>query len=150
LLAKEQLWRKNSFAPTHLLSSRELDLLTETDRKQFGRSMSYYLVNSERGQIYFRRLGLAFALGVLIIGALVAFFGYIIVSVGSFPKPEAAFLIVSVLTGTWTTTAVLGGLWASWTGDPPYGTRFVDTFRRLLTGRVGGQISDYNPDDDRR
>jgi cellulose biosynthesis protein BcsQ len=150
LLAKEQLWQKNNFAPTHLLSSRELDLLTESDRKQFGRSMSYYLVNSERGQIYFRRLGLAFALCVLTIGAVLSFFGYIIASVGSSLKPEAPIIMVSVLTATWVATAVLGSLWASWAGDPPYGTRFADTFRRLLTGRVGSQISDYNPDDRRR
>lgn len=48
--AKEQLWRTSRFPWRRLLSRRELDLLTEEDRKGFGRDMAYYHIQSERMQ----------------------------------------------------------------------------------------------------
>lgn len=147
LLAKEQLWRKNRFDPTYLLSSRELDLLTESDRKQFGRNMAYYLANSQRGQNYFRMLGMTFAIScMLVVGTVTAFF----VNVHPSTLAPAAPYILSVLFAVgWVALGLLGATLIASVGNPPYGVRWIDSFRRLVTGQVSAQISDYSPNDER-
>lgn len=147
LLAKEQLWRKTRFSPHFLLSSRELDLLTESDRKKFGRNMAYYLANSERGQGYFRTLGMTFAVNCLI----VIVFGAIYLSNIDYSaiRPNAVALIASVFVVVWLVLALLGASLISWVQNPPYGVRWIDSLRRLSTGLISPQISDYNPDDER-
>jgi cellulose biosynthesis protein BcsQ len=146
LLAKEQLWRKNKFASAYLLSRRELDLLTDGDRTQFGRSMAYYLLNSERGQRYFRNLALVFlADSVLTLSAVVTLFNYL----SSLPyviNEIAAIISGIVLIMGWAGSAVFGAAFLS-SDNPPYGIGFVDSFRRLFFARITSRIRDYDPDD---
>jgi cellulose biosynthesis protein BcsQ len=47
IYAKEVLWRKSGFRYRHLLSRRELQLITAEDRQQFGRQMGFFYSNSE-------------------------------------------------------------------------------------------------------
>src|SRR5262249_45116730 len=70
--AKEQLWRTSQFSWRRLLSSRELDLLTEEDRKGFGRNMAFYLLQSERMQRFLRTTGIVSPVA-LVLAVAVAF-----------------------------------------------------------------------------
>lgn len=65
VLAKEQVWRSLNFNWRHLLSQRELDMLTESDRKGFGRTVSYYVLQSERAVTFFSAMNKYFLLNIL-------------------------------------------------------------------------------------
>jgi len=149
LLAKEQLWRKNKFDAQYLLSRRELDLLDDNDRKQFGKSMNYYLTNSERGQRYFRYLGLAFVVdAVITIGVVALIFGSML-SAPSAVRPDlVVFLSILVLIScvVWAALSVLNAMLLS-SANPPYGIGFADSFRRLFLAQISSRIHDYDPDD---
>lgn len=147
LLAKEQLWRKNNFATRYLMSSRELDLLTDSERKQFGRGMAYYLANSERGQAYFRRLIVAFAADILITAAaLLATFLALMDALGppfsSYLYTQLLILLLPVGLAAWLGSSIISGAILSLVGNPPYGVGFRASFMRLFTCRVASDTQD--------
>ena len=142
LLEKEQLWRKYEFDPAFLLSRREIDLLAESDRKSFGRNMTYYLANSERGQRYFSYLGMNFVLNVILTLAVSILVYWISSSQKIFIPSELPFVIAGVAISTWVVSAVLGGLALPSFG--PYGVRFMDTFGRLVSGGIFVPIRDFD------
>lgn len=151
LLAKEQLWRKSKFSSRYLLSRRELDLLAESDRKQFGRNMTYFLANSSRGQAYFKELPAALlASVVLTLGAAFAIYvsvgREIVYQVSADPfRLTLAFGTIFAL--LWTaSTALLAGFVLRRT-DPPYNLGFADTFFRLLSMQISSGIHDFEPEE---
>jgi hypothetical protein len=146
LLAKEQIWRKNDFDVRYLLSSRELELLTDNDRKKFGRNMAYYLTHSQLGQLYFRRLGIVFAAELLVLASIIAWLITLINERGSLP-PAVAGVIGFLLFAAWMLASAVGSTLVTMIGNPPYGVTWLGTLRRLATGQVSARsISDYNPD----
>jgi hypothetical protein len=82
IYAKEQLWRKSGFDYRNLLSQRELDLVTESDRERFGRQMAFYYTNSVRLSNFRDLANTAFSLW-LFLPLLTAFAVVIIQYVGS-------------------------------------------------------------------
>jgi cellulose biosynthesis protein BcsQ len=143
LLAKEQLWRKEKFSWRYLLSRRELDLLTGEDSKLFGRDMTYYITNSERGQRYFRNLNLIFALSAIVMFASALFAiaavdpVYINKTYGVNPYP----IIPMIAVICWLGVSVVGGLFLFLFGNPPYGIRLIDS----ILPQFWHQIHDYVP-----
>jgi cellulose biosynthesis protein BcsQ len=143
LLAKEQLWRKSAFSSRILLSSRELDLLTDTDRKRFGRNMAYYFANSERGQRYFRILSIAIAFNCALVAILFFFLISYAVSIDMAKLTEFMFGSAIVCGISWGILAVLAGSLASWLGRPPYGVNLGESIVRMLTCQIGRETPDY-------
>jgi cellulose biosynthesis protein BcsQ len=151
LLAKEQRWRKSKFAPEYLLSRRELALLSEGERKQFGKNMAYYLANSQTGQTYFRNLAFVFATDFVLSIGLVVLLSRSLPSelaswAGNDPFRVVTILLALFATG-WVGLAVLNAAILVWTGHPPYDVGWRDTFFRLISARISPQIRDYDRED---
>lgn len=153
LIAKEQIWRSSRFSWKYLMSRRELDLLTDDDRKRFGRNMMYYVANSERGQRYIRVLSIAFALIPISIAGIMYVFLQPIASLwsemfGIINSGMRIFVFFSVTALTfWAAFGIVGGSLIGSLANPPYGFRVIDSISRLLIGQLSGRIRDYNPDD---
>jgi cellulose biosynthesis protein BcsQ len=140
--AKEQLWRGSGFFWRHLLSRRELDLLTDADRKGFGRNMAYYLANSERMPNFLRWLDFAFAIDLLLGSVAAAAFYYF------YPKnePPAISLVISLYVFMMV-NILLALSWSLVTGGSrPYGLPLSQVFRLTLLGPFRRDIADYDPD----
>jgi len=145
--AKEQLWRNSKFSSRYLLSNRELDLLTDEDRKGFGRNMAYYLVQSEQMRQLIRFAQIA-GPGMLVLIGLV--YGFIGLSgkwdLFNWPNMSPAInKVISLYT--------VAGLWMfssfilSFISRPrfPYGLRYIEVVRLLLFGFLR-DIKDYDPE----
>jgi cellulose biosynthesis protein BcsQ len=52
IYAKEERWRTSGFKFRHLLSRRELQLITQEERAKFGRQMTFFQANSELFPIF--------------------------------------------------------------------------------------------------
>jgi hypothetical protein len=143
LLAKEQLWRKSDFRFRRLLSRRELDLVTELDRAQFGRNMSYYYTQSKRLQEFLpkaRNMGLL-SWGLLISAILLQLAPSFLVSgIPQLPLYSLAreFSLGTALAGVG--VALLGGFWAR---DRPYGMKLSDAFFLVIFWPVFQDPPDY-------
>lgn len=149
LLAKEQLWQKGNFHVNDLMSRRELDLLSEKDRMQFGRSMSYYLANSERGQVYFRYLVTLFILDLVATAAvLVAAYFELqrldATSSSSYYLTNFFPLMTMAGVAAWFGAAIVSSTILALAGNVPYGVSFMRTLFRLATGYVANTIRDYD------
>jgi hypothetical protein len=143
LLAKEQLWRKSNFRYRMLLSRRELDLVTELDRAQFGRNMSYYYTQSKRLQEF---LPTARAIG-LVCWAVIVGPSIVLLAPSAFasdpipplPLLSSVFALGCALAGA---AAIMTGFWAR---NRPYGMKFSDVFRLVFTWPWIQDVPDYDP-----
>jgi cellulose biosynthesis protein BcsQ len=149
LIAKEQVWRRRNFSWRYLLSRRELDLLTDDDRKQFGRNMAYYISNSERAQRHIRTLSIAFVLNCVLV--LIICYFFFVPAVRLIEPVNSAVIGISILltipVALWAIFGILGGSLVNLLGNPPYGFQVSDSISRVLTGQLGGRIRDYDPED---
>lgn len=140
--AKEQLWRTLGFHWRWLLSRRELDLLTEEDRKGFGRDMAFYHIQSERMQQLLRTaqtVGLAMFSLALLFSAFLLFF----LSLPGFSTNNLVLISVSpfVFLGLWILLVLVSSILTA--RDRPYGVRPLQVSRLYLYGPFGPEISDY-------
>ena len=142
--AKEQLWRATGFRWRLLLSRAELDHLTDDDRREFGRDMTFYLVQSERMQKLSRTVGRWSPLSLTISLALVCLV-YLVGMKGSLSHAGDQWRVLSTgVLGTWVLLALAGtGIAAR---DRPHGLRFLEVLILLLAGPYQPDISDYVPD----
>jgi cellulose biosynthesis protein BcsQ len=151
LRAKEQRWRTSGSKWQLLLSRKELDLLTEEDRKSFGRNMGYYVIQSERmwkllriGQI----IGSSVFLLVMLAGLITVFFSSrfnVLVMVRYLPF--TSFLVVlSVVLGAWVAAAAARTLVAA-IRDKPEGVGLPQVILISLTGPAGLRVDDYQVDE---
>lgn len=146
--AKEQLWRTSKFRWRRLLSRRELDLLTEEDRKGFGRSMAFYLLQSERMQRFLRTVEIGAP--VTLVLAVAAVFGFYVFGMGWTLRDTPNFIEAMVLTysflGVWMLFAFV---WSAIVArDKPYGVRLFQVFMLTLYGPFRPDIHDYDPDEE--
>jgi|GEM_PF-66273 len=149
LRTKEQLWRTSGSKWRLLLSRKELDLLTEEDRKSFGRNMGYYVIQSERmwnllrvGQIIgssvFLLTLLAFGVSIILSKGL-EILGYLRYT------PFTCFLAVLLaVIAAWLASAAARTVVAA-IRDKPEGVGLLQVFLISLTGPVGLRVDDYDP-----
>jgi hypothetical protein len=141
LTAKEQEWRTTGFNWRNLLSRRELDLLTDKDRNAFGRNMTYYLVNSERGQRLFRTVDIAFV-ATWLMAILFWAWDYILISNRS-TLTDLGFVLVYLLTFGSLFVPILIGAIVSWIAEKPYGMRPVQIISLVIRGPFKPSVYDY-------
>ena len=151
LLAKEQLWRKNNFVTALLLSRRELDLLTDNERKQFGRGMAYYTGQQRTRPKVFQKSGRSAVFDVVVTVIATIISAAIMYDALRSPSPSGLgsdkWLLAAISGGAgllaWCVSAVLSSFAISLVGNPPYGARFAGTLSRLVTFQVSSEIEDY-------
>jgi cellulose biosynthesis protein BcsQ len=165
IYAKEVLWRSSDFRYPHLLSRRELQLVTPGEKTEFGRQMSFFHANSELFQ-HFQELTLRIFMWIWI--SLACFFALQILTLlfHHIDRPSVAGayspglrilthdLALPVLSGLTVLLPplmlaglLLGMLAAHRSRLKPYGIRFRDIFRLSLFGPLAADIGDYRPDD---
>jgi hypothetical protein len=150
--AKEQLWRTSRFSWRRLLSRRELDLLTDEDRKGFGRNMAFYLLQSERMQRLLQRVELGSpiifiaAVGILVLLFFALVTPPLIVSLPSNAIPPIILTSISIFIGIWMFILLAWSIIIA--RDKPHGVRLLDVFRLSLYGPFRPEIPDYYPDDE--
>jgi MinD-like ATPase involved in chromosome partitioning or flagellar assembly len=148
---KEQLWRTSRFAWRRLLSRRELDLLTDQDRKGFGRNMAFYLLQSVRMQQLCRTNA---AVGPIIVGL-----AFIIVFVSElyFRNGKLWLEFMDLRVEVWAPLLAyslgvgmfLAFVWTLVAGrDKPYGVAAIDIFMLTLLGPFQPVIRDYVPEEE--
>lgn len=152
--AKEQLWRGSGFQSSLLLSRRELDILTDEDRKGFGRNMAFYLNQSERMHQLFRTVQLGALFTVLLALAAVL----TLAAVGELFRPSwwlylrdtwglpGALILVYGFMAVWTLSALAFSVVAAW--HAPYGVRPFEVWMLWLRFLTRPEIRDYNPDEE--
>ena len=126
---KEQLWRMSRFSWRRLLSRRELDLLTDEDRKGFGHNMAFYLLQSERMQRLLRTVAFG---GTIIFMLVLATFAILIFRL--FPNlrfvlsvtPADLLVFIPPFIGVWMFTLLVWSIAAA--RDRPHGVRFFQVF----------------------
>lgn len=148
--AKEQLWRTSKFPWRLLLTRRELDLLTNDDRKVFGRNMGFYLIQSERMQRLLRIaqiVGSSVFILFLVGGAILLFLGGEWSRVLQAPA-SAVPRFLALLGNAWMfsvlTRTIVGAL-----QETPQGLNLFEVFKLSLSGPFGREVPDYNPDEKR-
>lgn len=149
VLAKEQLWRKSEFSWRRLLSRRELDLLTDQDRKGFGRNMAFYLVQSERMQRLLRTVELGGPITFMLalaVSVAVSLLPYLRYRLGE--DPFVLPIASSIFIGLWMFSALVWSIVAP--RDKPYGVRLFQVFILSLYGPLRPNIRDYDPDEEQR
>jgi cellulose biosynthesis protein BcsQ len=139
VLAKEQQWRSSGFRLSLLLSRRELDLLTEDDRKMFGRDAAYYVVQSYSMQHLLRILEIGGTTIFTLVVGLFAFFSW----VGYYDPWRVAYSFpIAVL--AWMFLALA---YSTFVGlEKVYGVRVPEVFILCLRGVFRPEIRDYDPD----
>jgi hypothetical protein len=144
--AKEQLWRRSSFSWRVLLSRRELDLLTPEDRSEFGRSMEYYLLNSERAHRLFSLTDCA----VAVVWPLMALFTY-----GSYlflkdimPREFLPALLFSIAALWFALVSLFYSVVISALLEKPYGLALGDVFYRVMLSPFRPEIRDHVSSDE--
>jgi cellulose biosynthesis protein BcsQ len=146
LRAKEQLWQRSQFYWRLLLSRRELDLITDHDRGEFGRNMSYYATQSERIYEYFRTIDSTFAsiilLSISIILGIVALTGYNFKFVNEVVVMALSFIFVFVFPVVW----VIGSIIANRAPRKPHDLRLKQVIMLTLQGPFRTDIYDYDPE----
>lgn len=137
--AKEQLWRTSKYNWRLLMSRRELDLLTEEDKKGFGRNMAFYLTQSERMQQLLRSSQRApLAGGILtVIFTLVANITYQFI--------DDLRLMMSVIIISLILSVLITSLLGAGAQERPYGVSFGQLFLLYLMGPFRPKIRDYDP-----
>lgn len=145
--AKEQLWRTSKFPWQLLLSRRELDLLTEEDKKGFGRSMGFYLIQSERMQ---RILRSGQIIGSTVFILSLALFAVLIFVGPIYPRPSSGDAIFAVFIGivfyAWL-FSVIARIIVALVQEKPDGVRALQVLKLSLYGPLRPQIRDYQPDE---
>lgn len=146
--AKEQLWRTSKFSWRLLLSRRELDLLTESDRKSFGRNMAYYLIQSERMQQLLRRAQFI-GPGTFVV-LLVAFASIIILLPNLRDRLHEVSWQLGLIYGIFGLWLLLVFIWSLIAvQDRPHGVRTAQVFNIFMRGPLRPDIPDYDPNDKR-
>lgn len=146
--AKEQLWRKSKFKWRYLLSRRELDLLNDQDRKEFGRNMTYYLRQSEHMQRILRTVDIGSLLSPILAIMIGLGYYYGIISpmyekMDFIPTRSIMILIYGIFS-VWFGFAMVWS--AIMTRDRPYGVRLMDLTFLTIRGPFRTDIRDYDPD----
>ena len=142
VLAKEQLWRASGFSWRHLLSRREIDLLTDGDRRDFSRNMAYYFANSQRAQSFFRGLDFAFLFNCTI-SATTLWISFDSLRASS-PVIELLPLLMGLTFITmWLALTFLWAVIAIWLINPPHGIRLFEVASILVMRPIRGYIRDY-------
>jgi hypothetical protein len=151
LLAKEQLWRTSGFRFSWLLSRRELDLLTDRDRAEFGRNMAYYWAESKRMRDFIRRAMLfgstAWSSMVLLFFAEMLLTFVVPHDAQFFKDPigrlfrDSSDFLPPILAVSWLLAAFM--IAGPWGHDRPYGLRFSEALYFLLAGPAMPTIRDF-------
>ena len=146
VLAKEQLWRQSGFRWRLLLSQRELDLLTDNDRKSFGRAVAYYVLQSQRIESLFRWTNVGFV-GSFVV-ALLAGAGFYAFSVSQMSQlpielryQRAVLSSYLVAVPAWLISSLLFS--ALQRSGVPYGVSALDVLRLNWLGPFRPRVQDY-------
>lgn len=146
VIAKQQVWRKSKFNWRFLLSRHELDLVTDSDTRTFGRDVNMFITQSRRAHSLFRFIDRAFfacfAAFILIGLNYRTLYWYredatVRSSIGRIlPSPEVMLALpVAAL--------VMIGLIASVRDNLPYGVSSLMVIRLTLAGPFRSKIRDY-------
>jgi hypothetical protein len=145
--AKEQLWRTSGFTWRRLLSRRELDLLTDEDRKQFGRNMAYYLAQSERMQQLFRSA--QFVEPIAMVLAVVIVFNLALIQLASIElmfSDRNVNTTTSITVVVWMALVFVLSVFAA--RNKPYGVTLSQVLILSLLGPFRSNIRDYDPNEE--
>lgn len=149
--AKEQLWRLNGYRWQDLMSIRELDLLTDKDKNDFGRNMTYYLSNSVKFIKFLSLIDRAF-LSVMVLSILLSL---LFISLRSLTESYYMQMGIWMLEGlvaiyiAWIVLNTGAALMLNRSAQKPQGIRLTTTLLFLLRGPVRAEIRDYDPEDER-
>jgi hypothetical protein len=148
VLAKEQIWRKNGFHWTDVLSQREIELLTDDDRATFGRNMAYYHAQSVKMHRLLKttsRVGAGLPFGAFV---LVATFCFVVLrwwnSPSEFsvrPTPMDLLFAFNAGLGLWALTALFMSVVTA--RDTPQGVQWFTLFQLYLSGPFRPPIPDF-------
>jgi hypothetical protein len=148
-VAKEQVWRSSEFRWRRLLSQRELDMLTDGDRKSFGRTVTYYVLQSERAAMFFHAVNRYFLINILVGFAVgVGYYALRYLDFHSknpdgyaptYMTADAAFLGML----TWVISVFVVGALQRSSRNAPYGLRALDSFALSFLGPFRPVIQDY-------
>jgi MinD-like ATPase involved in chromosome partitioning or flagellar assembly len=140
IFAKEAQWRHSGFRYRYLLSRRELGFITETDRKQFGRNMSFLYDNSVLVEPFTRRLNIAFIASLLV--AIVA--GTVVANILAVYRGFGLTALLYGFGGAYGGFVVAGFLSAVINQQfAPYRTALTEVFRFTLQGPLREEPRDY-------
>jgi cellulose biosynthesis protein BcsQ len=151
LFAKEHMWHGNGYRWRDLMSRRELDLITQSDRAGFGRTMSYYVAQSERVHTFTRQLDMAL-LGIIgVVVSMLAYWYYryfvafdvlaLEMSYSALTRErEQVAMIISALTSF---TPFLFAAFLNRSPNKPHGVGMVSVLSMLVLGPLRGEIRDY-------
>ena len=147
LRAKEQLWRQSQFDWRLLLSRRELELLTNKDREEFGRNMSYYVAQSEKIYAYLRITDLMFV--VIFVSAGV--FAWLSVEwlwrntnlIGN--ESQIVVSGIFAFVGLIEIISIIASAILSRAPGRPHGLKLIQLLRFIWLGPFRSEIEDYNP-----
>jgi cellulose biosynthesis protein BcsQ len=144
--AKEQIWRSSGFNWPYLMSAREIDLLTEKDRGDFGRNMSFYYNQSARMRVFMRSTDRAFLLLLFAPVAIAATYigwrwGWDGLANLDHPylRWRALFIYYLSVVGCLTLLALLYNRLP----DKPYGLGLAKVMRMIILGPFRAEIRDF-------
>ena len=152
VLAKEQSWRASEYRWWFLLSQREIDLLTEHDRKSFGRSVTYFVVQSEALAAYMSAATSGFSKSLaLTLAATIALLGSTSMNTNKwleliFEKPLLLVVLPCLAILFWVISCLIFSAVQRSRDDTPYGLRMRDAFKMTLLGPFKPQVLDYEPE----
>lgn len=144
--AQEQIWRASGFEPGLLMSSRQLDLLTEKDRSEFGRNMSFYFNQSMRMRTFTQATGRAslswmlssFAIVAVYINAKWGWKGFSYLG-----EPEVLLEVLTALYVSLVGCLATLSLLYNRLSDKPYGIRLSKVMRMIAFGLFRPEVRDY-------
>lgn len=148
ILAKEELWRHSGFQLRHLLSRRELDLLTESDRATFGRNMSFYYANSTRYQKFGQFMDLGWA-ATIIITVFIGISAYLLFYYDLNFDILLLFTVYSALAAYGLLITLLAALLRR-SSLSPYGLTMRTAIVLAISGPFRREIKDYSREEERK
>jgi cellulose biosynthesis protein BcsQ len=139
--AKEQLWRSSDFDWQMLLSPRELDLLTDDDRKDFGRNMAYYYEQSVRMRRVQRSAQVIGWIGAVLALVITPYAASAADALwGPIPNWLMILSAIYLFLIVWGVLAIIGNVIVN--ADRPHGLTLLGLFRISVTP-FQGSIQDY-------
>lgn len=138
---KEQLWRGSKFDWRLLLSRRELELLTDKDRSEFGRNMTFYLLQSERMRRFLRTTGFGGMISFIL--GLVAILVYWLLLPGISQRLATVMFPLILISGWISGLFVWSIIMAAVSRDKPYGITLAQTVVLSAYGPFLPEIGDY-------
>ena len=151
IYAKEVLWRNNGFRHEHLLSQREMQLITQSEREKFNRQMFFYFTNSQLAPKLRERALVIFLLiwaAILILATIPVWYpfafppsGEQVIYATGYAVVPARYLMIMFIGAAAILSAFIVGIYRS--PEKPYGTSLAIVLHLCFLGPFAPEIRDY-------